>query len=526
MSSRPGEHNIPLANIPRLPNSQQQGFPVNSFPPVLRNTITALHEDTGIPPELIGNVVLAAASLACQSHIHVIPPYSDTAEQCSLYLLTIAESGEGKTTINKQVMKPFYEFSARMKREFETQLVAYKRDHNIWKIKQQALNSNLRQAIKKNYSGENEAKAIEEHAETEPERPLRPDFIYEDVSLKALVEGLGECPEAGFITDEAITFFKSYLKNNPGLLNKAWDGEAFDFRRADGEIYNIVPCLTFSLMAQPGVFMAYIRKYSDVARNSGFLSRFLFSWVNSTLGNRGENTSHDLTNASLAHLHTRINELLEMQRARFNHKDIVKKRLPLNEEAKAFWRKQWSETERRMATGNEWEHIRDIAAKSGANTLRIAAILTFFNNSDAETIDKKTMEQAFTIMDWYIRQASQLFYPMSERYQFEQDVRELHQWLKHRFDQYNGCAFPKNEVEKYGPSRLRRTEKLNPVLNQLIGQRMLTIIKMQPHGALYLSYLTTDGYYVVPENIQPCSPVIMVQSADNTQNPAFIVDLY
>lgn len=115
---------------------------------------------------------------------------------------------------------------------------------------------------------------------------------------------------------------------------------------------------------------------------------------------------------------------------------------------------------------------------------------------------------------------------MSERYQFEQDVRELHQWLKHRFDQYNGCAFPKNEVEKYGPSRLRRTEKLNPVLNQLIGQRMLTIIKMQPHGALYLSYLTTDGYYVVPENIQPCSPVIMVQSADNTQNPAFIVDLY
>ncbi|WP_213055237.1 hypothetical protein, partial [Escherichia coli] len=43
-----------------------------------------------------------------------------------------------------------------------------------------------------------------------------------------------------------LPFFRSYLKNYPGLLNKAWSGQPFDFGRAD-EKYHIAPRLTFSL---------------------------------------------------------------------------------------------------------------------------------------------------------------------------------------------------------------------------------------------------------------------------------------
>ncbi|WP_306797289.1 DUF3987 domain-containing protein [Pectobacterium polaris] len=196
-------------------------YPVQSFPPVLRNVIQALHNNTQIPVELIGNVVLAATSLACQSLIEVIQPHTNMPEPCSLYLMTIAESGEGKTTINKQVMKPCYTFAAELIQQYEQQVAYYKQKLKLWKIRQQALESNFRQAIKKGYPGEDEEQAINIHAESEPQRPPRPNFIYEDTSLKALVEGLSEYPEAGVISDEAITFFKGYLKNNPGLLNKA-----------------------------------------------------------------------------------------------------------------------------------------------------------------------------------------------------------------------------------------------------------------------------------------------------------------
>lgn len=121
--------------------------------------------------------------------------------------MTITESGEGKTTINKQVMKPCYRFSAELIQQYEQQFIDYKKKSKLWKVRQQVLESNLRQAIKKGYSGKNEEHEISKHAQNEPLRPPRPNFIYEDTSLKALVEGLGEHPEAGFISDEAITFF-------------------------------------------------------------------------------------------------------------------------------------------------------------------------------------------------------------------------------------------------------------------------------------------------------------------------------
>lgn len=239
--------------------------------------------------------------------------------------MTIAESGEGKTTINKQVMKPCYIFASELIQQYEKMVVDYKRQFKLWKIRQQALESNLRQAIKKNYSGENEEAEISKHAQNEPLRPPRPNFIYEDTSLKALVEGLSEHPEAGFISDEAITFFKSYLKNSPGLLNKAWDGEMFDFRRADGEIYQITPHLTFSLMSQPGVFIDYINKHGVSARASGFLSRFLFSWVDSSLGNRQATQEKLDAEYDLNVFHKRIEELLALNKTSLSAPSVNKK---------------------------------------------------------------------------------------------------------------------------------------------------------------------------------------------------------
>ncbi|MDQ6490113.1 DUF3987 domain-containing protein, partial [Salmonella enterica] len=75
----------------------QSDYPVDKFPPVMRELIDTLHDDSQIPMEIIGNAVLAAASMACQSLVDVELSHNTTPELCSLYLLTLAESGEGKT---------------------------------------------------------------------------------------------------------------------------------------------------------------------------------------------------------------------------------------------------------------------------------------------------------------------------------------------------------------------------------------------------------------------------------------------
>lgn len=81
MSLSPELYNASQANLsvqPCVPvKNDPVPYPVNSFPPVLHNVIQALHNNTQIPVELIGNVVLAATSLTCQSLVEVIQPHTN-----------------------------------------------------------------------------------------------------------------------------------------------------------------------------------------------------------------------------------------------------------------------------------------------------------------------------------------------------------------------------------------------------------------------------------------------------------------
>ncbi|MDH6634356.1 UNVERIFIED_ORG: hypothetical protein M2355_003647 [Lelliottia amnigena] len=106
---------------------------------------------------------------------------------------------------------------------------------------------------------------------------------------------------------------------------------------------------------------------------------------------------------------------------------------------------------------------------------------------------------------------------MSERFQFEQDVRELHSWIMHKISQNNGFAILKNDLEKYGPHRLRRAERLTPVLNQLISQGCFGVIQMQPYGALYITLHHQNGVFNPPYGFAYNSPVIIIQSQNNTK---------
>jgi hypothetical protein len=503
-----------------LPNTQHRpptqapilSYPVDAFTPLLQDVICALHDDTQIPIELIGNVVLAAASLACQPHIEVIPAHTHQPEPCALYLLTLAESGEGKTTINKKVMKPFYSFAEKMNQEYLERLALYKQKHRSWKVKMQALEGRLRKAIRDEEEGEDEEKNIDALARREPKRPICPVILYEDATPKAFIEGVSEYPEAGLLSDEASTFFKGYLKNNLGLLNKAWDGETYNHRRSDGESHDINPCLTLSLLAQPLVFEDYLKKHGELAKGSGFLSRFLFANTISSIGQRNGNTNFGRSDEALKKLHTRIEQLLDVQRTHFYGNKNKKKTLRLSDEAKTLQAQKRSEAERKIGLNEEWEHIRDIASKSGSNAIRLAAIFTFIQEEDSPQISAAMLGAAYKVIDWHLDQTSMLFYSTSVRCQFEQDIYELFSWLKNKFLSEKGAPVPVNHVEKCGPNRLRRVNILRPLLEQLISMGCICLIRSSPHAATYIAMpaLPLNSGWRIPQEffINGWNPII------------------
>lgn len=468
-------------------------YPVNALPQLLREVTLGLHSDNQIPLEMIASTTLSAISLACLPLIKVIPPHTNEPEHCSLYFLTIAESGEGKTTIFKPIMKPFYEFSLEMKREYQQQLVEYAKKLDLWSTIKRALNSRLRKAVNNDNNRQAAEDAITTHAESEPQKPKYLNMLYEDATPKTLIQGLSDYPFAAVISDEAITFFHGYAKNNLGLLNRLWGGETYVQQRPDGESLEIRANLVLSLMVQSGVFVSYLKKHGDVAESSGFISRFMFTKTLSTLGHRNQNVTYEKSNSAVEKFQAAIRVLLERQKSQFYNNSHEKKTLRLSEEAALLCRTNRSNIELMIASGGQWEHIKPIASKAGSNAIRLAAIFHYITDEQSNEITLNTLKCAFAVIKWHLDQASTLFYPMSDNFNFEQDVYALFSWIKNRFENTGNLPFKKNEIEKYGPNKLRRVEKLTPVLDQLISMGLICTFKRAGNPALYIAMSLDNG---------------------------------
>ena len=248
------------------------------------------------------------------------------------------------------------------------------------------------------------------------------------------------------------------------------------------------------------------------------------SWVESSIGyrqmaNEKMDADHDLNI-----FHQRLEDLLLLNKLLPDNPAPSKKQLTLGNESLAKWKNNRAEIEKKIAPDGEWEHIRDIASKASANTLRIAALIQFFYDESSEIISPDAIQCAVNLMEWHLNQACMIFYPMSERFQFEQDVRELHAWIINRIMQNGGYPILKNDLEKYGPHRLRRTEKLIPVLNQLISQGYFGVIQMFSHSALYIT-LHCNGIFSLPQGYGFGAQFIIIQSQNNTQGKPYTVSI-
>ncbi|HBY9714998.1 TPA: DUF3987 domain-containing protein [Klebsiella aerogenes] len=498
-------------------------YPDHLFPAVLSEPLNELHRNTRIPDELTGNIVLSAASLACQSLIEVIHPHTSVPEPCSLYFFTIAESGAGKSTIKNRVMKPFYDFDEKMRFEHIRQMSAFDAKFETWKYKRKALVKNLNKAIDRNYSGEYESRELEKHNIIKPHPPVLPKIIYNDTSATDLIQGLSQYPDAGLITDEAITYFGSRPKSKIGFLNNAWDGSPYHFQRAGKTDCHFTPCLTASLMTQTAIFDGFIEAHGDVFKESGFLSRFLFSRIDD-LKHFSEGTVPDKTTWSATNnLHQLLNDLLDKKKTRIDEQTTTRKQLRLSPEATTLWEKHREQLLLKMVPTGELYYIRDFAAKASANVLRLSAIFHHLSNQCANEINEDIIQNCTEIIDWYLSMINRIFFYTPERLRFIQDVKKLYRFILNRCTENNNSHFVTfSEIEQLGPNNLRRTEKLTPVLNHLIGQVDVKIRRDTFNGTIMLVARNHEGIFPMPAN-KISANIMDADSAPFTPN--FYIDL-
>ncbi|HHQ6566122.1 TPA: DUF3987 domain-containing protein [Serratia fonticola] len=480
-------------------------YPLTAFPLIMRNAIESLHKDCGVPMGMVGSVMLASASLACQSLIDVVLPYDQEDKgSCALYLLILAESGGRKSTIFSKIMQPFNQYSSFMKEDYKKKVKKYEEDLEEWTENNKYLRSDLREAQS---SKEREViqEEIKKHREDKPVVPRIFHLLYRKPSEATLRRGLMEYPYGGVITAEAITFFQGKLADLLGELNEIWDGAPIPYTIAAKKIdIDIKAWMTCLLMVQPHIFDRFMSKNKNEARDSGFISRFLIS---SYPRNKDGDTNLDYSesNATLGEYNKRISELLKVQEEKFNSNDDSKISLHLSEKAKVLWQAKNTEINKKKDEGQEWENIHDIASKASNNALRIAAIFTRVLDDESTEISVTALENAYRIVEWHLRQAHQLFFKDSPQEIFIQDVYAVFKWIKDKFETTNNLPILKTEITQKGidgPRKLRRVKQLDPILQQLVSLRRIVVIKCE-NRAVYIVKPRLDSYFdIYKQNIE------------------------
>ncbi|HIH1507404.1 TPA: DUF3987 domain-containing protein [Salmonella enterica] len=495
-------------------------YPIKSFPPVLENVITTLHEDTGFPAEMIGSTLLAAAALSLQPLVEITYPYRGRPISCSLYMMILAKSGKGKSPVRDLIMKPFDDFADEMDDEFQGRHAQYLRDHHIWKLELK----NLEKSLKRERNKSEIKESINKHLEEEPNQPQRMSVFIDDATPASLIKDLGIYPCSGLILDEAITFFKGHLKQNIGLLNKSWNSEGYDLNRVgngDASVkMRINPYLTILLMIQPDVFDEYIEVSGKIADGSGFLPRFMYTCIDE-LTEFGDNKNRTgASDQALDMLSEKIGEWLKKQKENFyiftskegGRNATTKQAMYLSDAAISCWEAECKELNKYTTPGEEAEHISEHITKAEINILKVAAIIKKFNNPEAEIIDCREISDASNIVTWHLNQASSLFDYKSPKKKFMSDVYTLFDWIKNRFENPNGTSdlinsatggitkraimqyepFKKREIGQRGPKSLRNIDVHNPLIDELISLGLIVQFSY-PRGPIMIGIPHYNG---------------------------------
>lgn len=382
-------------------------YPVDALGAVLAPAARAIMEIVQVPAALAANTVLATAALAAQPHANV--QTLGGVRPLSLYVLTLAGSGERKTAADEVALDPIRQHVKRMTLAYESSLREYEATLAASKLARSQARGN--------------AKTPDEYAAalkdiTDAPRPRKPWLICTEPTAEGLVRSLAEGQFAqGIYTDEGGQFLGGHAMSEEAelrtvaMLSRAWQGAQLDRVRATDHEHVVLygRRLSMHLLVQPDVATRLLGK--PLYRSQGFLARWLIAAPESLAGTRLHNSS-----LPAAHEDPRIRgywhalaQLLEMPTVEDREVGGLDPMcLALDPEARTVLVAAYNEIELNQSVGNELESIRDWASKAAEHACRIAGVLTLIADPKAYSISEEAMKHALTLMQFYMGEYERL----------------------------------------------------------------------------------------------------------------------
>lgn len=483
---------------PLIAKAQAEKYPLDALPSTIMAAVDEVFNFVKAPPALIASSALSALSLACQSLAD-----GKRAEKLksptSLFMLSIADSGERKTTCDGFFTAPIREWQNEQEKLLEPELKRYQAEISAWTVQHEAILADIKAATregKKTVPKKNVAELKDDLLQHELDKPVAPQIpklLLGDETPESLAWSLAKkYPSAGVLSNEAGVVFGSHgmgkdsAMRNLALLNTLWDGSTLSIGRRTSESYEVKDArLTVGLMVQEPTLREFFVKSGALARGTGFLARFLIAWPESTQGCRLFTEAP----TSWPHLITfqrRITEILNLPVTFTESGGLSPEVLELTPEAKTAWINYHDAIEVELGSGGELYDVRDVASKTADNAVRLAALFQVFE-SGVSAISVDNFDRASRITTWHLSESRRFFGEIGLPTEL-QDAVNLDAWLSNHCRQNTTEQVSKNHVRQYGVIRDKaRLDNAIKYLLELDRVRLVTEgrrVMIQLHPAL------------------------------------------
>jgi hypothetical protein len=266
------------------PLEPADAFPIEALGTILGDAARAIVDKVQCPEAIAGQSILAAATLAVQAHADIELPQGSTAP-LSIFFLTVAWSGERKSTADRKALWPVHQREKSLRAQYDHAKPAYMTRQASWDASRKQILSNRKLS--------REAKQAElEDLGPSPEPPLIPLLTCAEPTFEGLCLLLeGGHPSIGVFSAEGGQFLGGYGMSKDHRLKTAaalsgiWDGEPIKrVRRGDGVVLLPGRRVAMHLLVQPGVSNLLLGSHE--LNDQGLVSRILASAPATTAGSR------------------------------------------------------------------------------------------------------------------------------------------------------------------------------------------------------------------------------------------------
>ncbi|MGJ8572807.1 MAG: YfjI family protein [Hoeflea sp.] len=436
-------------------------FPVSALGP-LQAVAEAIHDKVQAPVAIGAQSALTVASLAVQAFadVETLAGYSPV----SLFGLTVAKSGERKSSSDRLLIEPIHGFQKGLAEKYRDELTDYKIDLSIWETRH-------RDILKTAKSDADGTRADLLALGPEPATPLLPVMLAGDPTLEGLLKLYASGrPSLGLFTDEGGGFVGGHamskdhrLKSVSGL-SKLWDGSGVDRVRAgDGAeaFYGIR--LACHVLLQPVAAMGLLA--DPVANGQGFLARFLMSHPASEIGFRLRTEYDSNSDRIVEQFGKRITTYLErdLPLDANTRNRLEPRHLPLLPAARALLQAYALKIERLQAPGESLSTVTAFASKSAEQAARIAGVLTLFDSLDAQHVGCDRMANGIDLAQYYLSEAQRLADAAIIPLEIQQ-AETLRLWLLERWTE---PLISIRAIVRLGPNTLRDAKKAKAAVGLL-----------------------------------------------------------